>query len=359
LEDACRLLRHVTEVAAANPNIWRRVDEVRAARSRRSALWPSWCFLPLSERKILAREFPAIGKKMNLFDGVSAWRPTQGIYVFDRLLVDELSKTQTNEAIPSEVLLQMPEWCIYITVAEGSLTNWGPRGYFAFLTFDDLRGQPALQFLLDMTDESLCATFPIWLNAGSIAASIHQARAEAVRILAVAHKQDEVRELLSLDYMEYTPRLGALMDLVLYICSENADIIGHQEGGGVPRHPMATRTRQGPRLFPPEQVAIWEVGTRVAAAIRTAQEEMKTLGGSVRPHVRRAHWHAYWTGSRAEPDVRALRVKWLPPILVNANESGGASAVRIIRQKRRSGSLPHRDPALDGGPRPDGSSRQL
>lgn len=44
---AKRILRHVAKLGSANPNIWRRVDELRAARSRGSATWPSWC-LPLN-----------------------------------------------------------------------------------------------------------------------------------------------------------------------------------------------------------------------------------------------------------------------------------------------------------------------
>lgn len=38
------------------------------------------------------------------------------------------------------------------------------------------------------------------------------------------------------------------------------------------------------------------------------------------PHVRRAHWHHYWTGAR-ESAERCLVLKWIPPVFV-----GGASA---------------------------------
>ena len=38
------------------------------------------------------------------------------------------------------------------------------------------------------------------------------------------------------------------------------------------------------------------------------------------PHVRRAHWHHYWTGARVSAE-RCLVLKWMPPVFV-----GGASA---------------------------------
>jgi len=336
LEAARRLLRHVAAIAAENPNIWQRVDEVRAARSHDSACWPSWCFLPLSELINLGREFPAITKKISRFEGLAAWRPTQGIYVFDPLLVHELSRTVTNQPIPGDVLLQMPEWCIYITVAKGTLATWGLRGYFAFLSYDDLRRQPALRFLLDMDDGSLLATFPIGLNSGSIAGSVDEACREAAHVLSVADEQAALHDLLTIDFTRYSSVLVQLVDLVLYVCTENADLLDHRGSANTPHRPAAVRTRKGTRLFPPQEVAIFEVGSRVAAAIRAAREQTPTAaskGSSIRPHVRRAHWHTYWTGSRSGPAARSVRVRWLPPILVNAKEADGASGVRIIHQK--------------------------
>jgi hypothetical protein len=40
-------------------------------------------------------------------------------------------------------------------------------------------------------------------------------------------------------------------------------------------------------------------------------------GITLKPHIRRAHWHLFWAGKgRGEP-----RVKWLPPIPVNVTRS--------------------------------------
>jgi hypothetical protein len=44
----------------------------------------------------------------------------------------------------------------------------------------------------------------------------------------------------------------------------------------------------------------------------------------VRPHIRRAHWHSFWAGKKGE---QTIRLKWLPPIAVNAKDSDHLPAV--------------------------------
>lgn len=338
LRPARRLLRHIATLGSANPNIWRRVDEVRAAGSRGSDSWPSWCFLPGGAITTLAREFPAIAPRISRFEALAAWRPSQGMYIFDPVLADELCRTAADEPIPGDVLLRMPEWCIYITLAEGALAKWGLHGVFAFLSYHEKKRGASLRFLFDMDDDDLLATFPIGLNDGSVQDSIKRAAAEAGRTLAAAGKSEELDELSRIDVGRYGRILAPLVNLVLYVCSADADIVDSDSRQNAPSRPTLAKTRKGPRMFPPDEVALWEVGFRVGNAIRRGREEMDKMPaerGEVRPHLRRAHWHAFWTGSRSAPGSRVLRLKWLSPILVNAGEGGNLPAVRIIRPTRK------------------------
>ena len=36
----------------------------------------------------------------------------------------------------------------------------------------------------------------------------------------------------------------------------------------------------------------------------------------IKPHMRKAHWHHFWTGSKEDPDNRQLVVRWVPPTFV-------------------------------------------
>ncbi len=39
------------------------------------------------------------------------------------------------------------------------------------------------------------------------------------------------------------------------------------------------------------------------------------------PHLRKAHWHHYWTGPKSDPDQRKLVVRWIHPVFVGQNET--------------------------------------
>ena len=62
----------------------------------------------------------------------------------------------------------------------------------------------------------------------------------------------------------------------------------------------------------------FDIGPKLFAARQRAARETTTdaNGKIVRPHIRRAHWHTFWTGAgRTTPIVR-----WLHPILVHPED---------------------------------------
>lgn len=68
----------------------------------------------------------------------------------------------------------------------------------------------------------------------------------------------------------------------------------------------------------------------MGAALRRAyhaSETGQTHGGTVRPHIRRAHWHSFWVGSG---DDKKINVKWLPPIAVNLDDDALPAVVRKV-----------------------------
>jgi hypothetical protein len=67
---------------------------------------------------------------------------------------------------------------------------------------------------------------------------------------------------------------------------------------------------------------IIEVGYQVGAALRAYRRRASTsapgsTGGTVKPHVRRAHPHTYWTGPGKPGQRTEYYVKWLPPIPIH------------------------------------------
>ena len=114
---------------------------------------------------------------------------------------------------------------------------------------------------------------------------------------------------------EYRHTFSCMMQLLLYLCSEEPDLPEIE-------HPRK-RIRLSGGVRPPEEPRVWDVGVRISAALRRARNNtedpviVREGNGHVspRPHVRSAHWHTYWTGPRgAVFPVRRPVLRWIPPI---------------------------------------------
>jgi len=89
-----------------------------------------------------------------------------------------------------------------------------------------------------------------------------------------------------------------------------------------PQRPKPTRTKQGWRLFPPSDPTIWHIGEQAGKQIRAAAADTSTQGSgrNVHAHIRRAHWHGYWTGPH--DGQRRFRYNWLSPMLIGGSSDG-------------------------------------
>jgi hypothetical protein len=111
--------------------------------------------------------------------------------------------------------------------------------------------------------------------------------------------------------------LARVMPYLLYLCAENRELDGEADA------PLRiVKTKRGLRVFAPDRPRVLEAGIRVGAAIRSARSATATGegiggGGVIPPHLRKAHWHAYWVGPRREAHRRRKTIHFLPPIPVN------------------------------------------
>lgn len=98
---------------------------------------------------------------------------------------------------------------------------------------------------------------------------------------------------------------------VAYLCSTNADIVPSYKPVKESRRNNAKR----------RSAATWhDVGYRIGSELRAyervSHERIPHQGGTVRPHMRRAHWHHYWIGPR--DGERKLVLKWVAPTMVGS-----------------------------------------
>jgi hypothetical protein len=127
------------------------------------------------------------------------------------------------------------------------------------------------------------------------------------------------------------PMLRRIIAALLYLCATNADL------RPLPA-PAARRAAKGAQRAakPPKVVNVgFVVGAGLRAWRRTEREAKAerpsgTGGRHVRPHVRRAHPHLYWTGEgRKTP-----RVRWVWPVRVNAHLYTMITTVQPLRRRK-------------------------
>lgn len=232
------------------------------------------------------------------------------MYRFDSDVYRELVATPFSGEIPEEVLLRLPEWSIFVEMQGESVS-----GFFSSLEYVS-PGKAELRFVF--CSEERLIPFYIALSAGTIEKSFEECLKEYE---AVAGESTKVKN-------EYTDLLGEdlslvkkALSLVLYVCSDEAEIRDRDAPDWEPSFPRPKVTKGVERLFPADRNRTVEVGRELGAMLREGaakSEPSAPTGRSVRPHMRRGHWHGFWTGPRKENrDQQKFVLKWLPPLFVH------------------------------------------
>ncbi len=316
-----RPLAQAAALGRAYPGAWREVDGLRAQRGRALPDWPSWCFLPLAGASAIVSRGQDLAPDDQSLDDIAplsalaAWRTTQLVYRFDPDLLEALTDDDLPERLPSDVLRRLPTWCPYVTWPTPLHLDDGPplHGYYVFLEYDAHERRPELRWVLD--SQSSLFSCILYLDQATIGEAIAAPLAVAQEGAALRGERLDVNAMTA----AYRQMLALLLPTTLYLCADNADVT---PGALAPRFPAPKRTKGEIRFFPPAEVQQWDVGVRIGAALRGAHQTGNVSrsdegGAHARPraHVRKAHWHHYWTGPRSGD--RALILHWLPPVPVN------------------------------------------
>lgn len=350
-----RLHAHLASVPARYSHAWKQVDEFRAARGKALPDWPSWCFLPMAGAYAIAtggrNDVLPQHSEVAVIAALGAWRVAKDIYRFDRTVFEELWQTPVEGDLPAEVLERLPAWCCYVPFPEPRYLSFSAtpnefyaHGFFVHLEHDVNSGRRELRFLIDYApfenDANVAGGltgFPVHIR-GNLPECVDATIDEMERQFHLhGAKQDGVPEALASMRAHMAASLAPLISLTLYLCSTSAEIV--PRGGYRPKLRHARRESQ---LFAAQEPVVWEVAYRIGATLRAAQNRIpsRDRGGShasPRPHIRRAHWHSFWTGERAkavgQQTKRELVLRWLPPTGVKCGLEN--EAVPTIHQVTR------------------------
>lgn len=311
-----RPLNHLAAAGRDYPLAWQQIDTFRTGKGRDLPDWPNWCFLPMAawfaivsgggnmplERAIDVGRLAALG----------TWRYSQGIYRFDTSVYDALRETVPSGDMPVDVLYRLPEWSLYIETPGGTWFDDALLGFWVHLEHDIGTKRPELRLLLDT--EKMLIPLPLHMGKWTVTEAVDRALGEAAMQASIVGISTPTADPALL-----SQQLFGLISLVLYICSDEPEIDDSKEPGISPKRPTPTRTKGGWRLFPAKRPHVWNVGLKLGEQLRKpAQEKLTDDARTVSPHLRRAHWHGYWSGPR--DGERRFHYKWLPPTAVNAKQ---------------------------------------
>jgi hypothetical protein len=310
----------LSEISKKWPNAWQIIKGFRSDKGKKLPDWPDWCYMPIAAGIAIATQSDSNKLSQAMLDerlspaviaAAAAWRISQGVYRFDADLYNALINQPMDGDLPCETLKRLPEWCVYIETKSATFYGSPVAGFWAHLEHDINDGRMELRLVL-IYEDGRNFPLPVHLGNWTIDEGLRRAQKESSKQVGI-HLQGYELPLIDLS-LNITP----LVQLVLYLCADNIDMPMR------PAHPN-TRVRLSGQADIVRDVRFWTVGERIGAAIRkhrnlSQQTPDSTHGShaSPRPHVRRAHWHHFWTGPKAGEQKLILR--WLPPIPVGCGD---------------------------------------
>ena len=323
-----RLNNYLRFHADAYPSAWKQFEMFRAMRGKGLPVWPAWCYCPLAAAYAIvsgggSNRVP-LGRvqDVGILAALGAWRMGKGIYQFDPSLLTALLDTPLDGNLPTAVIYSLPEWCVYIDLS-GASVPWGDdtlSGFFAHLEADATNGRHELRLVLDMADRLV--PLPLHLCADTLDECVASALVEAERQAAL----QGINAHTGIGTHAVTRAVAPLVSVLLYLCTEAADMADHAGKKYKPSKPTYKKIKGCLRMFPAEAPTTWDVGYRIGAKLRAAEaaDRITPQGethASPRAHVRRAHWHSFWKGSKKNTNERTAVARWLPPIPVGLGET--------------------------------------
>ncbi|EIA4509398.1 protein finQ [Escherichia coli] len=259
------------------------------------------------------------------------WRYTKKIYRLSEDIISDVANTYVDN-IPAQILKELPSWSIYVSAENLHTilpTSYPIHGFF-FYPFLDNNGNIIRLFIIDDLKQSQGTTglkekdVDVVNNIIRIKDSreglLDSRKMECIDGEVVVTVNEKLKDFRDREFN----LLNAQISMVLYICSQINDIKEKNQFKRSEKHKKHVHTHHE---LPAQNIREWDVGIRMGQAIRQYRQaeptgKERTTIGSKRPHIRRGHWHTYWTGSK-KPELaheRKPRLIWLPPVPVNLED---------------------------------------
>lgn len=243
---------------------------------------------------------------------LATWRYTKTVYNFNAEIQEQLLKSEFKGDLPVELLERLPEYCVCIKLAkpiELPLLGYLKEIDYLFISLNKIVGKKSL--IITSYSSNECSWGNLWVELNSKIKFFGDDKEKRI-VKDIANKKD-------LERLErkHEQTIRQVLPYILYIISDKPDIQGINKEEHKAVNVQEIHKKGEVRLFPANKVTEWNVGNNIAEKIKQYYSSASN-GGTVRPHIRRGHWHTYWVGSRTGKQEPVIH--WLFPILVNEDK---------------------------------------
>lgn len=246
------------------------------------------------------------------------WNFCKSVYKFEDDIFKSLIES-AREKIPIEIFLHLKEWCIYIDLRKKGLTINGKNITYSLLCLSNPGGEDS------EIKDAICLFISLGLEAEHnrntykfIVPLVSTDLNDCLNIMDIEYQKlrdAEIYPLIASD-KERKPILSKILNLYLYILCENSTIIN--KNCKSINHKNIEKNK---KVFSPTFVKTWLV--KNANDKYKGEKHIEKTSSTVKPHVRRGHFHCYYTGPKDNPTD--IVVKWIPPIYVNSGKIKGVT----------------------------------
>lgn len=241
---------------------------------------------------------------------IAVWRKNKQIFCFDEEILKDFCNQEINFDMSPEIFEQLPYPCIYIAVDGIS----GLEGFWVVKCSDDL-GYKSLYINFVVSDTFMSLNHLIVNGATTINDIIKKFFDDQRKIKT--KKKKIIREQLKM-----------ALQCILYICAANAEI----EEDPIQKKRYRAPSSEQFIKDKVREVKKWNCGKRESKIIYSdfgsyprivtdmKENHIRNVKSSPkRCHVRRSHWHHYWTGS-SKDGTRKMELRWISAMTIHKEE---------------------------------------
>lgn len=268
-------------------------------------------------------------------EAAKLWRRHRVVYRVHQGLADSLVDTETRTAVPCEVFARLPHpdpFVVFPTpirapTAQDSRFRLVEQPVFVGMLVTAMTEHEQLCSTVDPQAHQLCIAL-----ASKIQYEGHMPGHDETILLLPLSGEYSIDDLIAraaeygsyghISIAEQRQVYNLAISLLLYLCSSHRDTREYRRETTGRRGRKAGHNGGNSTIIDTG----FDVGPTLQATHRSFQHHggATSTGNGVRAHLRRAHWHTYWTGPRTSPTPE---IRWLHPILVNRHHSQGRATV--------------------------------